>query len=87
MSDNKEIHVVVSYIGHQPWDHPFRPTDTVHTVKLAAMAKFELEQSAANNYVLQLNEVDLDEGTEIGTLKKNPLNVVLVLKKEPHKGT
>lgn len=85
-SDNREIHVVVSYIGHDPWKHPFRPTDTVHTVKVEAMAKFDLEPSAADNYVLQLNETDLPEGTEIGALKKNPLDMVLVLKKEPNKG-
>jgi len=87
MHDDREIHVVVTYIGHEPWKHPFRPTDTVHAVKVDAMTKgFDLEGSAADNYVLQLNGADLPETTEIVSLGKNPLSVDLVLKKEPQKG-
>jgi hypothetical protein len=85
---DREIDVVVAYIGHEPWRHVFRPTATVQTVKVKAMTEgFGLEASAADNYALQLNGVDLPEATEIGQLRKNPLNVELVLKKEPHKGT
>lgn len=87
MNDRHEIEVVVSYIGHQPWKHPFPTAATVHTVKVEAMTKgFGLEASAADNYVLQLNGADLPEGTEIGQLNKRPLHVELVLAKEPHKG-
>ena len=82
-----EIHVVVSYIGHEPWKHPFRPADTVHAVKVEAMTKgFDLEESAAGNYALQFSGGDLPEATTIGQLGKNPLNVDLVLTKEPQKG-
>lgn len=87
VNDRHEIEVVVSYIGHPEWKHPFHATATVHTVKVDAMTKgFGLEASAADNYVLQLNGADLPESTEIGQLKKNPLHVDLLLTKEPHKG-
>jgi hypothetical protein len=87
MDGKHEIHVVVSYIGYEPWKHPFRSVDTVHTVKVDAMTKaFELEGSAADHYALQLNDADLPEATEIGQLGQNPLSVYLVLKKEPQKG-
>ena len=87
MNNNREIHVVVSYIGHEPWKHPFRPTDTVLTVKVDAMTKgFDLEESAADNYALQIDGADLPDAEEIGNLGKNPLSVDLILKKEPQKG-
>lgn len=87
MHDDREIHVVVSYVGNDPWKHPFRPTATVQEVKVGAMTKgFELEQSAAENYALQYKGADLPETDEIGSLKESPLNVELVLKKEPSKG-
>ena len=87
MNDDREMHLVVSYIGHEPWKHPFQPEDTVHTVKVEAMTKgFDLEESAADNYALQINEADLPEATKIGTVGKSPLSVDLVLRKEPQKG-
>lgn len=87
MNDNSEIHVIVSYIGHEAWKHPFRPTDNIHSVKVAAMTKgFEIEEAAADKYALQLNGADLPETTTLDKLGKNPLAVDLVLKQEPNKG-
>lgn len=87
MNEHQEIHVVVSYLGHDPWKHPFRPTDTVHTVKVEAMTKgFGLEETAADKYVLQANGTDVPETTALDQFGKNPVEFQLVLKEEPNKG-
>lgn len=87
MNEEREIHVDVSYVGNEPWKHPFRPTDTVQTVKLEAMTKgFELEASKAEDYALQLNRADLPETKTLSEIGENPLEVELILRTEPNKG-
>jgi multiple sugar transport system substrate-binding protein len=51
-----------------------------------AMKKFELEPSAAENYVLQFQGTDLDDKRHIEVLGQKTLMLVLALKKEPVKG-
>jgi hypothetical protein len=50
------------------------------------MAAFDLEPSAATNYVLQLDGVDVDDKWKVEDLHHDPVCLCLVSKSLPQKG-
>jgi len=81
-----QIKVKVAYTGHDDYEGEFSPEATVGTVKLKAMGKFEIESGAADKYVLQHDNVNIDDKVKIGALGKCEVKLVLLLKKPQEKG-
>jgi hypothetical protein len=84
MSD-KKIHVDVSYTGHDDYTGEFSPEVPVGTVKRKALKEFGIEESAADQYVLQYDGVTVDD-KKIGDLGSHEVKLVLLLKKPQQKG-
>lgn len=82
----KRITVIVAYTGHDEFKDEFAPETPVGTVKRKAMHQFGIEASAADNYALQFNGVNLEDKTKIGELGKEEVKLVLHLKKPQPKG-
>ncbi|MFN7138212.1 MAG: hypothetical protein ACK4UN_02615 [Limisphaerales bacterium] len=84
--DNKKIVVSVAYTGKDEYAENFASEVPVGTVKRKAMHQFEIEASAAERYVLQLNGVNIDDKTKIGDLGGADIKLTLLLKKPQEKG-
>jgi hypothetical protein len=84
--NDKKIQVAVAYTGQDDYFGEFTPEVPIGTVKRKAMHEFGIEESAADNYVLQLAGVNLDDHTKVGDLGKNPLKLTLLLKRPQEKG-
>ena len=85
-SVEKLVEVKVDYTGHEHFSGKFTPETLAGLVKTDAMAKFELEPSSADKYVLQHNGVNVDDGTAIGNYDKHDIKFTLALKEPQQKG-
>lgn len=84
--NDKKIHVTVSYTGHDDYAEEFAPEVPIGTVKRKAMHKFDLEESAADKYAIQLGGVNLDDKSKLSELGQREVSLVLLLKKPQEKG-
>lgn len=80
------IEVTVEYTGKRPFIEEVHGNPTFRHVKLAAMRAFDLEASAADNYVLQDGGMDLSDQAHVESLGRAVLALHLTLKGEPVKG-
>jgi hypothetical protein len=78
--------ITVQYTGKEPFHEDVHDDPTFHDVKLKAMGKFGIERSAAPQYVLQHDGVDLPEDKRVSSLHQRAIMLVLTLKHEPPKG-
>ena len=84
--NEKKINVKVAYTGHDEYEENFSPEVPLGTIKRKAMKQFDIEESAADNYALQLSGTNLDDKTKVGELGRPEVKLVLVLKKPQEKG-
>jgi uncharacterized protein YacL (UPF0231 family) len=82
----KKIKVTVAYTGHDDYEGEFSPEESIGTVKRKAMHQFDIEESAADKYVLQHDNVNLDDKIKVGALGKCDVKLVLLLKQPQEKG-
>jgi hypothetical protein len=82
----KKITVTVQYVGKNDFHESFEEQTTIGHVKRKAMHAFDLEESSANKYALQLNGTDLVDGATLSTLHKASVTLQLVLIGEVAKG-
>lgn len=78
--------ITVQYVGEEDFVDEVHGDPPFKTVKLAAMKKFELEESAAKNYVLQYGGTDLDDKKHVSSLGLSNFTLTLTLIEEPTKG-
>jgi hypothetical protein len=83
---DKRIRATVAYTGHDEYEGEFSPDTSVGTVKRKAMNRFGIEESAANNYLLQFEGTNLDDNIKLGDLGRVDVKLVLLLKKPQEKG-
>lgn len=84
--NEKKIKATVAYTGHDEYQGDFSPEVPVGTVKRKAMHEFHIEESAADQYVLQFAGTNLDDHTKIGDLRRQEVELVLLLKNPQEKG-
>jgi hypothetical protein len=81
------IRLTIEYTGKEPFHEEVHGNPTFQELKLKAMKAFDLEQSAANEYVLQFEGTDLDEKRHVDSLCGADVTLQLTLKHEPVKGS
>ena len=84
--NEKKIKVEVAYTGHDEYADEFPSGMPVGTIKRKAMHAFGIEESAADQYILQFDGVNLDDKQKIGDLGNQDVKLVLLLKKPQEKG-
>lgn len=82
----KRVTVTVQYVGHDDFVETFQANVPVKAIKLAAMRKFGLEPSAADQYVLQFDGADLSDDKHVGELGMTAVKLTLSLKHDVPKG-
>lgn len=91
MSENQarasgQVTVTVRYVGKDDFHGEFPAATVFQSIKVHAMKYFELDPSAAENYVLQFNSADLSDQGHLGDLGPGPITLTLMLKEEVSKG-
>jgi hypothetical protein len=83
----KTIHVVITYTGHDDYDHDYNGNPPVGTVKLDAMReKFGLEPSAKEEYELVMDGIPVEDGKHLRDFGLDRLLFVLRRKDPVTKG-
>jgi len=82
----KKIEVTVVYTGQSPYVDEFAPEGPIGTVKRRAMKQFEIEESAADDYALQFDGVNLGDKQKVGDIATNKVTLTLVRVKPQEKG-
>jgi hypothetical protein len=78
--------ISVQYTGKEPFHEVAHDDPTFHDVELKAMHNFGIERSAAPQYVLQHDGVDLPGEERVSSLHERTVILLLTLKHEPPKG-
>lgn len=83
---DKTIKITVNYTGNAPFHEEEKGNPTFGHIKKEAMRSFDLEQSAAKDYVLQFEGIDMADDKHIDSLGRTEVTFLLTLKREPVKG-
>lgn len=84
-----EPHVVVvsvAYVGANPYHHSYPVETAFLAIKQDAMAKFSLDPTAADRYVLQHDGADLADTGHVGDLGQHKVDLELAMKEDVAKG-
>src|SRR5262245_39574697 len=81
-----KVEVTVVYTGQDPFVDEFPPPVPIGTVKRKAMKQFGIEESAADQYALQFDGVNLDDKVKVGDVAGEKVTLTLVRIKAQEKG-
>lgn len=83
--ESKKVAVTVQYVGKDDFVIEVPGSEALQAIKVRSLKHFGLNAGDAGRYVLQFNNVDMDEHTKVGTLGKTVV-LKLMLAEEVAKG-
>ncbi len=83
--ESKKVAVTVQYVGKDDFVAEVPAREALQAIKVQALKHFGLNAGDAGRYVLQFNNVDVNEHTKVGALGETVV-LKLVLAEEVAKG-